>query len=171
VVTRTGSRPLSRTQQAFALRACFPEASITISNNGLVWRGHVQPTVASRVYYVEVIYVGAEYPRVFVLDPPLEKNGEGVLPHFFHEGAICLHERHEWQPGMRIVDTIMPWTAEWLAHYEIWLATGHWFGDGDDGGHELHGIGDTEPPLSRAVRRRYARRLRSARDVSAHRGP
>ena len=32
---------------------------------------------------------------------------------------------------MLIVDTIVPWAAEWLLHYEIWLATGEWFGDRD----------------------------------------
>ena len=31
---------------------------------------------------------------------------------------------------MYIADTIVPWTAEWLAHYEIWLATDDWRGGG-----------------------------------------
>ena len=35
--------------------------------------------------------------------------------------------------AMLIVDTIVPWTAEWLLHYEVWLATGEWLGDGDAG--------------------------------------
>lgn len=143
-----------------------------MSNSGLVWRGRIQPTVASRAYDVEVVYIGGEYPRVRVLDPPLETNSEGALPHFFHEGALCLHERHEWQPDMRIVDTILPWTAEWLAHYEIWLATGQWFGDGDDEGREFHGIRDDEPPLSRVLRRRSTRYPRRVLEVSDRRdGP
>jgi hypothetical protein len=29
-----------------------------------------------------------------------------------------------------IADTIVPWTAEWLVHYEIWLVTGEWYGGG-----------------------------------------
>jgi hypothetical protein len=32
---------------------------------------------------------------------------------------------------MSIADTIVPWTAEWLVHYEIWLMTGEWYGGGD----------------------------------------
>ena len=32
---------------------------------------------------------------------------------------------------MSIADTIVPWTAEWLVHYEIWLVTGEWYGGGD----------------------------------------
>ena len=28
-------------------------------------------------------------------------------------------------------DTLVPWTIEWLFHYEIWLATGTWCGGGE----------------------------------------
>ena len=33
---------------------------------------------------------------------------------------------------MLIADTIVPWTCEWLIHYEIWLATGEWHGGGEE---------------------------------------
>jgi hypothetical protein len=32
---------------------------------------------------------------------------------------------------MSIADTVLPWTTEWLYHYEIWLITGEWTGGGD----------------------------------------
>ena len=32
---------------------------------------------------------------------------------------------------MLIVNTIIPWTTEWLAHYELWKRSGRWYGDGD----------------------------------------
>ena len=32
---------------------------------------------------------------------------------------------------MSIADTIVPGTAEWLVHYEIWLVTSEWYGGGD----------------------------------------
>jgi hypothetical protein len=31
---------------------------------------------------------------------------------------------------MLLGDTILPWTAEWLLHYEIWRATEKWMGGG-----------------------------------------
>jgi hypothetical protein len=31
---------------------------------------------------------------------------------------------------MLMVDTTLPWTAEWLINYEIWRATGLWYGGG-----------------------------------------
>jgi hypothetical protein len=40
-------------------------------------------------------------------------------------------EMYEWTVGMSIANTIVPWTSEWLAHYEIWLATGDWQGGGE----------------------------------------
>lgn len=146
-------------QQAFALRACFSYAQVTTSQHRIVWRGQLQPTVASSVYDVEVVYAAFDYPSVRVNDPPLKPDREGRLPHFFHdEGTLCLHERHEWHPDMLLIETILPWSAEWLIYYEIWLATGQWFGDGDDEGRELHGIGENESPTSRAARRHTTRR-------------
>ena len=32
---------------------------------------------------------------------------------------------------MLMVDTTVPWTSEWLLNYEIWLATGTWYGGGE----------------------------------------
>ena len=29
-----------------------------------------------------------------------------------------------------ISDTIIPWVADWLLYYELWLATGEWLGGG-----------------------------------------
>ena len=42
------------------------------------------------------------------------------------------------QHNMLLATTIFPWTAEWLLHYEIWLATGEWTGGG------YHPLGQTE---------------------------
>lgn len=36
---------------------------------------------------------------------------------------------------MLLVDTIVPWSSEWLFHYEMWKGTGIWFGDGPDAEH------------------------------------
>lgn len=47
--------------------------------------------------------------------------------------AIDLGRREdvgEWKPRMKLADTIVPWAAEWLLHYELWLATGEWGGGG-----------------------------------------
>ncbi|MDP9848099.1 hypothetical protein [Streptosporangium lutulentum] len=33
---------------------------------------------------------------------------------------------------MLLARTILPWTCEWLLHYELWLITGRWAGSGED---------------------------------------
>ena len=45
---------------------------------------------------------------------------------------LCLYDPDagEWHPGMSIARTIIPWTIDWLACYEGWLATGEWTGGG-----------------------------------------
>lgn len=44
----------------------------------------------------------------------------------------CLYypKAKEWSESMLIADTIVPWLAEWLFHYEIWVLTGQWEGGG-----------------------------------------
>lgn len=97
----------------------------------LAWTGILSPTPLSRDYMVRITYSLGEYPRTVVLSPPLLADENGLLPHFYREGSLCLHEVNEWDGSMLIVDTIVPWTAEWLAHYELWKRSGRWYGDGD----------------------------------------
>ena len=44
--------------------------------------------------------------------------------------VLCLYDplKREWRPVDAISDTIVPWTIDWLACYEVWLATGRWTG-------------------------------------------
>jgi hypothetical protein len=45
---------------------------------------------------------------------------------------LCIYYKRakEWDETKFIADTIIPWTSEWLLHYEIWVATGTWQGGG-----------------------------------------
>jgi hypothetical protein len=91
-------------------------------------------------YTVRVSYrLGWRRPRITVLDPPLRTAEVSRLPHVFPGDRLCLHFTHDWNEGMLIADTVVPWAAEWLLHYELWKATGKWHG----GGHEPL-RGDTE---------------------------
>ena len=120
----------SLAQQAFALHARFPGVHAALNTHRLVWVGELQPTSLSRLYRVELTYARRRFPRVRVLDKLEVRVGEGSLPHVYSDGSLCLHEDDEWSPQMFLADTIVPWAAEWLAHYEIWLATGVWYGGG-----------------------------------------
>lgn len=118
------NRRSTHAQQALALRAHFPDASIRVRAGQLTWRGQLQPTPASRAYLVDVVYVGYVGTRrsvVRVVDPPLAPDACGVIPHVFRDGTLCLHEQDEWRPDMPIVNTTLAWTSDWLYLYELWL--------------------------------------------------
>lgn len=97
--------------------------------HALTWTGSLQPTDLSRTYTVRIGYRLGRYPQVRVRAPELRATESGFLPHTYDDGTLCLHEAHQWNAGMLIVDTTIPWAAEWLFHYETWLALGYWYGD------------------------------------------
>lgn len=82
------------------------------------------------------------FPEVRVLSPRLiprtDASEEAPLPHVYFElpditlSPLCLFDpsNDEWSHDDLIADTTVPWTADWLACYEGWLATGRWFGGG-----------------------------------------
>jgi hypothetical protein len=80
-------------------------------------------------------------PRIFVIDPPLERRNGRLPPHRYSEGNLCLYlpNANEWGSHMLLAHTIVPWASEWLMHYELWLIDGKWHGGGVHPG----GVGDT----------------------------
>ena len=78
---------------------------------------------------------------VRVVDPVLRRRAEdprGPIPHVYlnpedpERPSLCLYdpETNEWHAGCTVANTIVPWTIDWLACYEGWLATGRWAGGG-----------------------------------------
>lgn len=53
-------------------------------------------------------------------------------PHLYPDGSLCLFYPPglEWRPTMYVAEMIIPWAAEWLFFYELWLVGGHWYGGG-----------------------------------------
>lgn len=121
----------SLVRQAFALHPRFPEAKTKLTPTRFTWTGRLQPNELSRVYTVRITLFEGRFPRVDVLDPVLEGRPGESIPHLFGDGSLCLHLEDEWVPTMLMVDTTVPWTSEWLINYEIWKATGVWYGGGE----------------------------------------
>jgi hypothetical protein len=120
----------SLVRQAFALRARFPEAKTKLMPTRFTWTGTLQPNELSRVYTVRITLTEGRFPKVDVLDPALEGRPGESIPHLFADGSLCLHLEGEWDSTMLMVDTTVPWTSEWLLNYEVWKATGVWYGGG-----------------------------------------
>ena len=50
--------------------------------------------------------------------------------HMYGNGALCLYKptEHPWKSSDNIHEKIIPWTAEWLVFYELYLMCGKWLG-------------------------------------------
>ena len=111
------------------------------------WLGELRPLC--QVYSVEICHrirrrhggLVSATPQVTVVQPLLrhrEEEPHKPIPHHFANKEspelpfLCLFDPDttEWNPSMPIATTIVPWTIDWLACYEGWLATGVWTGGG-----------------------------------------
>lgn len=104
----------------------------TIRRASLRWIGGLRPSALSPAYTVSLTYRMGDVPRVFVLDPALDPGHRSALPHVYECDRLCLYAPGEWTPTMWLSKTILPWTAEWLFHYEVWRFTHRWVGGGDE---------------------------------------
>jgi hypothetical protein len=130
------SKAISLLHQAGALHSYFPTSNIVRKGNTkLVWEGSLQPSALSKRYLVRLIYSSSGGVEVFVITPlPLAK-ATFKLPHVYNTKTqkLCLYypADREWHPGMYFVQSILPWTVEWLHFYELWVLTdGQWLGGG-----------------------------------------
>lgn len=105
----------------------FPGFDCRINGRRLVCRGKLKPTENSEEYRIEVSYTPWGSPDVKILSPKIEPKRE---LHFYKTGNLCLYDWREqpWQDRWHLADTVIPWTAEWLLYYEIYLLTGKWIG-------------------------------------------
>jgi hypothetical protein len=131
--SRSHPRPANLGLQKAALSRRYPTTSVSTTDNELVWLGSLTPTEFSRTYEVVISHqTGGPTPLVYVARPGLKLVAGMRLPHVYPLNTLCLYYgSREWNSSMLIADTLVPWTAEWLTHYEVWVATGgEWLGGG-----------------------------------------
>jgi hypothetical protein len=118
---------LSLGHQIQTMRTDFPSFRFRREAGTPTWRGTLQPTEVSPLYKIKLVYCYPKPPRVWVVYPTLQPNA----PHCYRDGSLCLYypQDKSWEPVMKLSLTFIPWTALWLAFYEIWLMTGQWYGE------------------------------------------
>jgi hypothetical protein len=133
--------------QSARMREVYPGFQLIHSTPWIVlWHGALKPYC--REYEIQLLYSSISLPlanieartvHVEVLAPLLSRRSSDPrtpIPHLYpnlvmpERPRLCLHRPAEWTPTMVIADTIVPWTIEWLAAYEGWRATGHWYAGG-----------------------------------------
>lgn len=128
-------KPIPLHIQKYLIEQKNPSFSCSITKNVLRCEGHIQPTWISYKYKIRINLKLGYHPEVYVIEPKLVcKEGMRKIPHTYPGNKLCLYfpKANEWSGRMRIIDTILPWTAEWLVFYEVWQATDEWLGGGID---------------------------------------
>lgn len=117
------------------LKKKYPQSKITLKKNKMIWYGEIKPTPISCLYKIKIICEKGLKPKVVLYGDHIEGIEKDDFPHCYHKYEnrqmveLCLNIPTEFDYSLRIVDTIIPWSQEWLYHYEIWLATGEWHGE------------------------------------------
>jgi hypothetical protein len=118
-------------EQAYRLDQDFPDGKAKLRSGVLTWTGQLIPTPLSRQYTVRIRYTQGRSPRVMLTEPRLTPAERDLLHHLYPNGDLCLHRAGEWDSSMLLTETTIPWSSEWLAHYELWKRTHQWYGDGE----------------------------------------
>lgn len=129
--------PLTFGQQHAAMQRYFPQFTCKRVGGVPAWTGTLQPGPAWSVYQVRITLPLPKSPRVWVLSPPLRSDTR----HRYADGSLCLYYPRDesWTPRTMIALAIVPWTAYWLACYELWMRTGEWYGpEAPHGGDKRH---------------------------------
>jgi len=136
-VQKKKNKRISLIVQSGTLKSFFPNSKINRNKElSLKWRGILKPTPLSQEYLIELIYRRNKGVDIFVKEPKplLLYKDEKTLPHVYstEKQKLCLYFPNfkEWDVSQLYVDSLIPWTSEWLMHYEIWLSTGKWLGGG-----------------------------------------
>lgn len=127
-------------QRALELQALgLPEGRIEQrSGRELLFHFKISPGRFGRLYACRLaLSPDSRSPELLVVDPSLEQLAAGkTIPHVYpHKGRgtkLCLWwpPGREWLPQMSLATTYIPWAAEWLHFFEVWLLTGVWEGGG-----------------------------------------
>ncbi|TXC79121.1 hypothetical protein [Paraburkholderia azotifigens] len=133
----------ARELQALAL----PGAQLTrIRGVELRYCFEIAPSPFSQLYKCLLVIRRNGFPDMYVISPDIVASNAGKPPPHIYKydrpkTKLCLWwpKAREWRRDMKFAETYIPWAAEWLFHYEYWLATGVWEGGG------VHPPGPKEP--------------------------
>lgn len=119
-------------QQRIFIGRAFPSFTCEVSRNVLTCRAELIPSEGCAAYSVLINYSFRSLPHVRVSKPSIPKELWSSVHIFPHSGELCLFdcrpEGQPWQWTHNIHETIIPWTAEWLVYYELFLVVGKWLG-------------------------------------------
>jgi hypothetical protein len=105
----------------------FPCFECRLWHRHLECEGLITPSENCATYRVAISYEQDGFPRVKIKDPQIVPSS---AIHMFRNGDLCLYKPTEilWKSSDNIHEKIVPWIAEWLVFYELYLMCGRWLG-------------------------------------------
>lgn len=78
-------------------------------------------------YSIRVEFQAGYEPQVFITSHDIKPSNE---IHIYKEGHLCLFYPGDlkWKNNLKVAEYIIPWVAEWIVFYELWLMTREWMG-------------------------------------------
>lgn len=113
--------------QSFLIRKHFPCFTCSLRHRVLECEGRITPCEECQPYRIRIRLSLGGIPSVRVLDPPIMPHGK---IHMYSNGDLCLYDHRDqpWKATDNLHQKIVPWIAEWLVFYELFLITGEWQG-------------------------------------------
>lgn len=118
----------------------WPQLVSRVNGDLLRVRGVVRPSPITARYDVQIECPRYGPPIVRVVSPILTRRAtepDTPIPHTYDAATpgqerpcLFFHPEKEWSSAKPIATTVMPWLLSWLVDYELWHATGEWFGGG-----------------------------------------
>ncbi|GAB3702359.1 hypothetical protein GCM10027592_31690 [Spirosoma flavus] len=98
-----------------------------VENGKLIAEGWIQPHELCGRYKIRLEYVAGVAPWVYIISPTIKPNSS---IHMHSDQSLCLHfpKDHNWTHRTRLAEITIPWIAEWIVCYEVWLLIGQWIG-------------------------------------------
>jgi hypothetical protein len=121
--SRSYSRYGVLSTQRRLLAACFPDLHCQIVNNVLVLTGWLQPDDCAGRYRVRIEYVAGREPNATILSPVISPSPK---IHMYNDHSLCLSFRPDlrWTERTPVYQYTIPWVAEWILYYEMYLLNG-----------------------------------------------
>lgn len=132
-VNKFGLQVLGLREQAARIRMVCPNFNYHVRGGELVGHASMQPAPHCESYSFQLRYRVGQNPKIVILEPRLRlRDDQDRIPHTYGENEPCLFRPGvDWSKEDSIATTVIPWLATWLFYYEVWHATGEWYGGGE----------------------------------------
>jgi hypothetical protein len=122
--------------QKLLIEKYFPCFKCRLSHRHVECEGLITPSEECATYRIVISYEQNGVPRVQIKEPQIIPSS---TIHMYENGALCLYKPAEtpWKSSDNVHEKIIPWTAEWLVFYELYLMCGRWLGP--EAPHDLAG--------------------------------